>query len=253
MNTLNINTIDDVIKELDYIISISKEQGSPLGYFAALYRKVTIKVKEGIANGEFENGERMEKLDVIFASRYIDAYHNYFNNKQTSLSWIKAFKLANNYWPIVLQHLLIGMNAHINLDLGVAAAQVMEGQNIDDLKDDFNKINNVLASLVANVEKDLSDIWPTLKYILKFTKKVDDFLINFAMREARDGAWKFAVKLSHIQNQHELALAIAHRDQRIDKIGSLVTHQGLILSIVFGFVRLGEKGNIVQKINDLID
>jgi hypothetical protein len=35
---------------------------------------VTKKVKNGIENNLFDDGPRMEKLDVIFAKRYIDAY-----------------------------------------------------------------------------------------------------------------------------------------------------------------------------------
>lgn len=252
MKNSKITTINDVITELDHIIAFSKKQQSTLGYFAALYRKVTISVKEGIANGEFDDGERMEKLDVIFASRYIDAYYAYQAHQKTSLCWMKAFKLADNYWPIVLQHLLIGMNAHINLDLGVAAAQVMKGKEINDLKNDFNKINTLLANLVHSVEQDLSTIWPTLKYILKFTKKVDSFLINFAMKEARDGAWKFAVKLSNTK-ESQLMLAILNRDVKVDEIGNLITKQGCVITLLFGLIRLGEKGNVLTKINDLID
>ncbi|WP_408024472.1 DUF5995 family protein [Tenacibaculum sediminilitoris] len=34
---------------------------------------------------------------------------------------------------MVLQHLLIGMNAHINFDLVIVAAEVSKGQNIQNL------------------------------------------------------------------------------------------------------------------------
>ena len=137
----SIHNIDDVIAVLQDIIDTSIQEKSPLGYFAALYQKVTIKVKEGIQNGVFEDGPRMEKLDIIFAKRYIDAYYDFSQNKTVTSSWLKAFMLSKKFWPIVLQHLLIGMNAHINLDLGIAAAQVSEGEPIEKLKNDFNKIN----------------------------------------------------------------------------------------------------------------
>ncbi|MBL4643563.1 MAG: hypothetical protein JKY44_08235, partial [Flavobacteriaceae bacterium] len=144
----SIQNIDAVIKILEDIIKQSKINNDPLGYFAALYKKVTLKVKEGIANNIFDDGPRMEKLDVIFASRYLDAYATYQKNEPVTESWEKAFKMSKKYWPIVLQHLLIGMNAHINLDLGIAAAEVMKGKNINDLKGDFDKINKILSSLV---------------------------------------------------------------------------------------------------------
>ena len=69
-------TIDGVIGKLDQIIDWSYTTKSRLGYFAALYRKVTIKVKEGIEEDFFEDGERMERLDVIFANRSLDVFQS---------------------------------------------------------------------------------------------------------------------------------------------------------------------------------
>jgi len=245
-----IKNIDDVIGILEDIIQQTKRNNNPLGYFAALYKKVTIKVKEGIANNIFDDGPRMEKLDVIFASRYIDAYYAYQNKKPVTTSWEKAFNLSHKYWPIVLQHLLIGMNAHINLDLGIAAAEVMKGKDINNLKGDFDKINEILSSLVLDVENDLSEIWPTLKKILKWTGKVDDFLIDFSMEIARNGAWKFAVEVAD-SPKHKVASVIDLRDQSVAKIGNLITNPGWIVSTLFKIIRLGEKGAVSDKIKDM--
>ena len=60
--------IDKVIEKLTDIIDTSIQTKSRQGYFAALYRKVTIRIKEGIADNYFDNGERMERFDVIFAN-----------------------------------------------------------------------------------------------------------------------------------------------------------------------------------------
>ena len=247
-----IQSIDEVIEILKDIIHQSQVNNDPLGYFAALYKKVTVKVKEGIANNSFDNGPRMEKLDVIFASRYIDAYYAYQNNKPVTQSWEKAFKLSRKYWPIVLQHLLIGMNAHINLDLGIAAAEVMKGKDIENLKGDFDKINGILSSLVHDVENDLSEIWPTLNKILKWTGKVDDFLVDFSMELARDGAWDFAVEVANSPNE-KVATIINLRDESVAKIGNLITNPGWIVSVLLKIIRLGEKGSVADKIEDMED
>lgn len=95
---------------------------SRLGYFAALYRRVTMAVKQGVADNIFQDGARMERLDVIFANRYLDALQEFRNGQPTTMSWRAAFQAAAHWYPLVLQQLLVGMNAHINLDLGVAAA-----------------------------------------------------------------------------------------------------------------------------------
>jgi len=247
-----IDSIDDVIATLDIIIHESKIKDSPLGYFAALYQKVTVKVKEGIANDYFDDGPRMEQLDIIFASRYINAYDAYQKSEPVTASWEKAFDLSKKYWPIVLQHLLLGMNAHINLDLGIAAAEVMKGKNINDLKGDFDKINKVLSSLVHEVQNDLAKVWPTLKQLLKWTGKADDFLVDFSMKIARDGAWKFAVELAKTPEKQQVDF-IKTRDQSVADVGNLITSPGLLISIIFGIIRLGEKGSTQKKIKDMED
>jgi Family of unknown function (DUF5995) len=192
---LHPQTIEEVIETLDEIIATAIRTENPIGYFAALYRKVTVSVKNGIENNSFENGPRMEKLDVIFANRFIEAYAAHQQNKSCSKSWQVVFDMAAENKSIVLQHLMIGMNAHINLDLGIAAATVSKGTNLDDLHTDFNKINNVLSSLVQEVQNDLSEICPLLTKLLKWSGKFDDKITDFSMEIARNGAWKFAQEL----------------------------------------------------------
>ena len=243
-------TIDEVIQFLDEIIEISKLEQSAIGLFTALYREVTLKIKQGIASGSFQNGERMEKLDIIFANRYLKAYYLYKVKERPSECWEFSFQQAENFWPIVVQHLLLGINAHVNLDLGIASAQVSTIENIEDLKSDFDQINNILSNLVGSVEKCLIEIWPTLTIILKLSGKIDNFFIDFSMKTARDGAWKFAnefVVLS--ENQREAT--IQERDAKIAKIARMISNPGYLVSAVFKFIRLFEKGTVAQKIIDL--
>src|SRR5690606_12551437 len=94
-----------------------------------------------------------------------------------------------------LQHLLLGMNAHINLDLGIAAAEISTKENIHQLKNDFIKINEILSAQVDEVQFGLSSIWNPLKKILSKTGKFDNYLVDFSMKIARDGAWNFASEM----------------------------------------------------------
>ena len=158
--TCHFRRIDDVIAALDAIIQRAWDEQSRLGYFAALYRRVTRAVRDGIAKGQFSDGALMEKLDVVFASRYLDALATYQLLQGPSRCWKIAFDACTDETRIVLQHLLAGMNAHINLDLGVASAQVCPGDSIEGLKADFDTINTVLAAQVGAVEAEMSTISP---------------------------------------------------------------------------------------------
>jgi hypothetical protein len=250
MELQKINTIDDVIASLNSIIEQSQLAGDTSGYFAALYRKVTIRVKEEIASGFFDDGPRMEQLDVVFAKRYLDAYHSYHNNLPVTDVWRKTFELSDKYWPIVLQHLLMGMNAHINLDLGIAAAEVAKGKKLATLENDFNRINEILSSLVREVQGNLSLVWPALKYILKWSGKIDDYLIDFSMKLARDGAWKFANEYSLI-TEPDQANAISNRDKKVAAKVNLVLKPGLMATFALRIIRITERGSVADKITKL--
>ena len=83
--------INEVITKLDEIIHEAKIAHSPLGYFAAIYRQMTIANRDGILNGTIDNGFRMEQLDVRFAGRYFAALEAWHQGKPCSASWQKAF------------------------------------------------------------------------------------------------------------------------------------------------------------------
>lgn len=245
-----LTSIDDVINVLEEIIAVSEKNNDPLGYFAVLYQKVTKKVKEGVQSGFFADGARMEQLDVVFAKRYIDAYYSYGKGLPATASWQKAFTFATHYWPTVLQHLLMGINAHINLDLGIVAAEISRNRDLKALEGDFNKINDILFSLVEEVQENLCYINPFLRKILRISGKLDNLLVDFSMKTARDGAWKFALSLFG-RSPEELDQLIAVRDEKIARIGDLITPPGTFTKILLGIMRLGERGPVSRRITYL--
>jgi hypothetical protein len=243
-------SIEEVIQQLDNIIDWAQSNKSRLGYFAALYRKVTLKGQEGITEGSVEDGERLERLDVIFANRYLEAIEQHRDGKIPTASWQLAFEASKRYWPIVLQHLLLGMNAHINLDLGIAAARTSPGEGVHDLKNDFNKINEILAALVDGVERELARIWPVLKLLDRIAGKTDEAVINFSIEKARDHAWKVAEDLAPLE-QTDQTFRINELDKEVAILGGLIRNPGLIVGLVTKIIRLGERGTVSEIINIL--
>jgi len=243
-------TIDQIIEQITKIVDEAKADGSRSGYFAALYRKVTIEVQKGIKDGSFDDGERMERLDIIFAQRYLDAFEEYRSGGTLTQSWLFAFEATEQWWPIVLQHLLLGMNAHINLDLGIAAARTAPHEQLPDLQDDFNKINTILASLVGDVEDELAQIWITLGLLDRFLGNIDEAIINFSMKKARDHAWSVAERLAPL-NEAEQAREIERLDSEMLKLARLVRYPGIVGGMVTKIIRLGERGTVPRIIEIL--
>ena len=245
------STIAEVISALDGVIYKARKDKSRLGYFPALYRKVTIAVQEGIRAGEFEDGPRMEKLDVTFANRYLDVLDARRSGAGPTGSWNVAFDAAQGWWPIVLQHLLLGMNAHINLDLGIAAAQTCPGDALPGLHNDFNRINGILSSLVDGVKAELTEIWPILGILDRLAGTADDRIIDFSMQVARDHAWRFAEKLAPLDPADQEA-EIARVDAWIALFGRRIWKPNLIVRGAFMAIRLGERGSVPKIINLLM-
>ncbi|HSG82178.1 MAG TPA: DUF5995 family protein [Gemmatimonadota bacterium] len=244
-------TIDEVIVQLEDVVDWSRTRRSRLGYFAALYRKVTIAVKDGIADGAFEHGPRMEQLDVVFANRYLNAVDIYRRGQKPTRSWQVAFDASKSRQLIVLQHLLLGMNAHINLDLGIAAARVAPGPQIAGLKNDFNRINDILASLVDDVRVGLASIWPALKLLDRIAGASDDAVINFSIGRARDAAWRTASTLAPLSGEDQ-ATRIDELDQFVAAFADVVRRPGPTLGAATRLIRLGERGGVRGIIDMLI-
>jgi hypothetical protein len=223
-----------------------------LGYFAALYRKVTLEVKKGIEEGIFEDGERMEKLDVIFANRYLEAYQQYHNQGKPTLSWQFAFDAAQQWRPTVLQHLFLGMMAHIDLDLGIAAAQTAAGQEIATLKGDFDQINQILITLLNEVQQDLAEVWPLLKFFDLAAGDFDETLSRFGIEIARGRAWSVAKDLAACPPT-EMDTRIEELDQGTCKLSRLILSPGKITQTVLLIIRLGEIRSISRTISILND
>jgi Family of unknown function (DUF5995) len=247
-------TIDEVIERLNETLLWATAEQSRIGYFAALYKGVTDKVREGIASGLFEDGARMERLDVIFANRYLDALRMFRAGEQPTRSWLFAFESTEGTNPIVLQHLLLGINAHINLDLGVAAAEVSKGSEIGALRRDFDSINDILASRVSVVQAQIARVSPLISLLARVDPTADRAVINFSIGRARDQAWTVAELLACI-HPSEWPNRIDVLDRATTSLARLIRDPpSWVLKAGLGSIRLAEVhsvGHVIEVLQDI--
>jgi len=255
MNEMRANTIDEVINRLDQIIADAHQSKSRVGYFACLYRHVTVTVKEKIdAGGYFEDGQRLERLDVAFANRYFEAVELYIRGETGAgwQGWQAALDATRSGKPIVLQHLFLAMNPHINIDLGAAAAQVCPGDSIHALQNDFNKMNDLLASLTHSVESELAKIYPVLHLLHRVSHGADKTVMNFGMKEARVGAWNLAQKLAYM-NATDQETEIVKVDQAVAGLGHAIWKPIFPINLIFALFRWAQWSSVPRTIDVLLD
>ena len=243
-------TIGEVISALTEIIANARASASRLGYFAALYRRVTQTVKDDIAAGKFQNGPLVERLDVVFANRYLVAFAQFQAGQTPTQSWLTAFRTATDPLPLILQQLLLGINAHINLDLGIATAAVAPGDQLPGIKSDFDRINDVLAGLVSTVENELASVSPSIHLLEEKGMRTESTIINFSLDKARAKAWAVAQKFAVLPTGLAPA-ATGFLDLEVATLAEAVAHPPLAIDAALAPIRLTES-NDVRRVIDVL-
>lgn len=243
-------SIPQVISCLDEIIQSCKEKPSRLGYFASLYKAMTTGVQTGIEQGAFEDGARMERLDVAFANRYLDAYTDYVSGKLATHSWMHAFKASEQTNLTVVQHLLLGINAHINLDLGIATASISTPDNLESLHHDYNQINEVIANVYNSMDKALRKISWTAVFLKSLDTGGTHSVINFSIQKARDAAWSNAQLLTGMDIP-QADRVIRTTDAVISKVATAIQNPVGIIQWLTKSILLFESNDIRKNISIL--
>lgn len=244
-------TLAEVIAHLDAMVATAYQKRSRVGYFAILYRSVSRRVATGIAAGEFDDGPRMETLAVNFANRYLAAYDAWSAGAPTTRCWTVTFEATRRWWPLILQHLLLGMNAHINLDLGIAAATTAPGDRLPGLAGDFNRINDILGALSAQVRIDVENVSPWIRWVDSIDPQTEGVVINFALDRARANAWSVACRLATM-GPDQWAAEVDVLDSWTAILGNLIIHPGGPLKYaLMRIVRARESSN-VQTVMDVL-
>ncbi len=243
-------TIDEVLHELDRILEETIREDTYLGIFAYVYRRTTAEIQKAIAQREFEDNTRMEALDVRFANLYLDAYRQFQAEGRVPAAWGVAFSAGKK--PLsFLQHLLLGMNAHINLDLGIAAALTAHESGTEALKNDSLKINEILYRILEEMQERLGKASPLLFLLDWAGGRKDEQFIDFSMIHARDFAWSLAEKLARTP-QSEWPEVIDETDQMVaDFAHILVKPPGKVIPYLLFLIALCEDGNARRRIQKI--
>jgi hypothetical protein len=245
------DSVDDVLGALDAIVDQARRVGSRAGYFAAIYRTMTATVQEGVTEGVFDDAARMERLLVVFARLYFDALDQLHSGGRPARSWVVAFDAAEQWRPLVLQHVLLGVNAHINLDLGIAAAATAQGAELPAMRRDYDRINEIIASLVRQVRDRIASVSPWIGLADRAGGRTQDQIVRFSIEAARTGAWRFATELAPLPRD-QWPGPVAARDARVARVGTTILRPGGWPSAALLVVRLRESDDVARAIDVLM-
>lgn len=158
-------------------------------HFLGTYLRTTMAVEQAIDRRVFEDPGWVVQWDVVFAQLYLDALDASLADGPISRPWRLAFDAPARLHP--LQHVLLGVNAHVNYDLPQALLGVITVEDFGDPKlldrrqRDHENIDGVLASRVAAEDNEL----PVGTLIDRLLTPLNRLASKRFLREARQKVW----------------------------------------------------------------
>jgi hypothetical protein len=184
-----------------------------------------------------------------FAARYLGPLRAHREGGDVPRCWRVAFEAGPEH--LILQHLVLGINAHVNLDLAVVAAETCPGGEIASLHDDFMRVNDILGALLPKVRFCIDRFSPLLDVLDRIGGKGDDELLNFSIGVAREEAWSQALVLAATDDPARRASLIDSLDRSVSLLGKVVASPGGLLQIGVDLVAATESDDVVAVIDAL--
>jgi len=180
------------------------------GVFATAYLQITRAIEKEILAGGFH--------DPAWVARYLISFGNLYRRALLSCeigapagsvpkAWRIAFDAARDGTGLVIQHLVLGINAHINHDLAIALYEVGIDPQRQRKYEDHTRVNEVLEATTERLKSQVSTLYaPLLQRVDWLAGTLDDDLTRFSIPKARDHAWSFAVAIAGARTDAERTL-----------------------------------------------
>ncbi len=206
------------------------DAGLPPGDGVAVFNRMYLTVTERIAAllgpgpGGFEDPATTTDLDVRFAGLWLTAHDADAAGRTPPTPWRPLFEQRRGRrWAV--QYALAGMNTHIEHDLPLAVVATCEARGLepDDLKGDYERVNDVLAEVEGPIRRAfLSEVGQSADEHLG---PVVHVLSAWSIDKARDLAWVTARTLWTLRGAGVL------RDRFTEALGDTVgmTSRALLL------------------------
>ncbi|WP_326546923.1 DUF5995 family protein [Mycolicibacterium sp. ND9-15] len=186
-----------MVRNLGQIIDWAIREESTIGYFAVLYKRSTVAIRAALDEGLFCDRPQMEQFDAVFAKRYFDALNAYFcpdDYDGLTLPWEVALVRQELGQSTMLQHMVAGLNAHINFDLGLATAEMVP-YSMDAFEHDFQLINALVATQIRGMLRVTEGLSPAVLWIRRAVPN-EIGIISRVLIKFRKSGWLFAIGLA---------------------------------------------------------
>jgi hypothetical protein len=167
--------------------------------FLTIYERMTRAVRDGIEGGRFADADWMRDYTTTFANYYRRAFLAFERGRLGAVPdpWRVAFGTASRGDRLVVQDAFLGVNAHINYDLGLALRDVGIDPDREQKYADHRAIDEILGQLVDAQQTALAELYaPDIDDIDSALGRLDETLTLHSLTAGRQRAWWTAVVLT---------------------------------------------------------
>lgn len=182
----------DRLAELERLF---RERSDRRSVFLTVYERVTGEIAAEVEAGSFEDGAWVAAYLVAFADLYREALLAFERGDPgVPAAWRLAFGVAAEDDGLLVQHALLGVNAHITRDLAFALDRVGIDPDRERRFRDHVAVSEVLERVVEDIQQVLAESYaPGIAALDESFGRLDERLAFFSVHQARLYAWQAAV------------------------------------------------------------
>jgi hypothetical protein len=207
--TVPFRTLDDVVDGLADLEARFRQVNDRRAVFLTLYGVVSAEIRARVARREFADNEWVRRYAVAFADLYRVALERYEAGDLAAVpkAWRLTFDAARGGGGLVVQDMLLGVNAHVNADLPHALTTVSIGPDRAARYRDHSAVNAVLGAVTERATQRLAALYaPGLTGMDEGAGSIDEIISAFSLEVARESAWESAVALANATSSFEVGL-----------------------------------------------
>jgi hypothetical protein len=197
--------------------------------FLGCYRLMTRNMLDAIAEERFHDNAWVNRLLHRFADYYFVALGRFEQDEASAPPvWKLAFDATRDENVMTLQHLLLGVNAHINYDLIFSLCDLLQPEWAELTVEqraqrhaDHELVNRIIGETVDAVQDQVIERFsPWVEFFDKMLGPLDEWLTSQLLSHWREEVWETAVRYVEAVTPEERAALRQHVEQQAMRVGT---------------------------------
>ena len=245
-------TVEEVVERFRELERALYEQKDRRAVFATAYLTMTLEIARRVGEQTYNDAEWVARYAVAFANLYRAALVAYEAGDMASVPvpWRISFDTAAKRSNLLVQDLLLGVNAHINHDLALSLVEVTIDPEREARREDHFAVNQSIRNATSAVQDRLGQMYAPLFGVLdRMLGRFDEETASFSIEKARLNAWTSAISLAGAGDDAEraaVAQSISDRSAVFARLILLPTRNSNVLKLRQVFERLTARWELLR-------